>query len=145
MKSNISFKIVEYGSPEYFNAVRLREEILRKPFGLKFLPEELEKEKNHIQITGYRDQEIIATAVLVPEGKICKMQRVVVRNDLQNSGIGTKMMEFCERHALSCGFKEIYCHARDSAVQFYLNNHYQPEGDYFMEDTIPHLRMRKVL
>jgi predicted GNAT family N-acyltransferase len=42
-------------------------------------------------------------------------------------------------------FRTIYCHARDSAVSFYLKNRYMAEGDYFDEDTIPHLKMRKKL
>lgn len=73
------------------------------------------------------------------------MQRVVVKEDLVNTGIGSKMMAFCEDLAKKHGFKTIYCHARDSAVSFYLKNGYLAEGDYFDEDTIPHLKMRKTL
>jgi predicted GNAT family N-acyltransferase len=140
--NNITFEIISHGTPEYLVAVRLREEILRKSLGLVFLPEELEQEKNHIQIVGVKDDEIIACAVLVPEGVECKMQRVAVRACFQNAGAGSLMMKFCETHAKAQGFKSIYCHARDSAVQFYLKNLYVPEGDYFDEDTIPHLKMR---
>ena len=73
------------------------------------------------------------------------MQRVVVKEDLVNTGIGSKMMAFCEDRAKKHGFKTIYCHARNSALNFYLKNGYVTEGDYFDEDTIPHLKMRKVL
>jgi hypothetical protein len=30
-------------------------------------------------------------------------------------------------------------------MPFYLKNSYVPEGDYFVEQTIPHLKMRKTL
>ena len=43
--NNIAFKIIKHSSPEFKKAVKLREEILRKPLGLTFLPEELEAEK----------------------------------------------------------------------------------------------------
>ena len=142
---NIRFKIIKYGTPEYKSAVSLRERILRRPFGLKFSEEELLAEKDHIHIIGLNGSEIIATAVLVPEGMYCKMQRVVVKEDLVGTGIGTMMMKFCEEYAKEHGYKSIYCHARDSAVNFYLKNGYQAEGDYFDEDTIPHLKMRKIL
>jgi predicted GNAT family N-acyltransferase len=125
--------------------VYLRESILRQPLGLKFSVEELENEKNHIQIVWFLNNEIIATVVLIPEGNICKMQRVVVKDSLQNQGIGSQLIRFCEDHARSLGFNAIYCHARDSAVAFYLNNHYIAEGGYFDEDTIPHLKMVKTL
>jgi predicted GNAT family N-acyltransferase len=143
--TDLIFKIINHGSPEYYCAVKLREDILRKPLGLTFLPEELEAEKDHVQIAGFHGDEVISTAVLVPEGKDYKMQRVVVKQVLQDSGIGSKMMEFCETYAKRQNIRSIYCHARDSAVQFYIKNKYAAEGDYFAEDTIPHLKMRKIL
>lgn len=144
--NTFNFKIINHDSAEYKAAVKLREEILRKPLGLSFLPEELEVEKDYIQIAGFHGDEIISTAVLVPEDKNYKMQRVVVKKSLQGSGVGSKMMEFCEDYAKRTqDIRSIYCHARASAVNFYLNNGYIPEGDYFDEDTIPHLKMRKKL
>ena len=73
------------------------------------------------------------------------MQRVAVIEELQNKGIASAMMNFCEEYALKNGYTEIYCHARDKAVPFYLKNGYTPEGEYFDEDTILHLKMRKEL
>ena len=46
------------------------------------------------------------------------------------------MIKFCENYARQNGFKSIYCHARDTAVNFYLKNKYIAEGEYFEEDTI---------
>lgn len=91
------------------------------------------------------DHELVATAVLVPEGEAMKMQRVVVVENLRSQNIGSKMMAFCEKLALDRNCKVLYCHARDSAVNFYSRNHYEKEGDYFDEDGIPHLKMRKKL
>ena len=74
-----------------------------------------------------------------------KMQRVVVLDNLRSQEIGSKMMSFCEKLAIERNFEVMYCHARDSAVNFYSKNHYEKEGDYFDEDGIPHLKMRKKL
>ncbi len=60
-----TFQIINHRSPEYYLAVKLREAILRKPLGLTFLPAELEAEKEHIQIAGFQNDEVISTAVLV--------------------------------------------------------------------------------
>lgn len=73
------------------------------------------------------------------------MQRVAVKEGFQNLGIASAMMMFCEDYALKNGYKEIYCHARETAVPFYLKNRYSVEGDIFIETTIPHLKMRKIL
>lgn len=145
MLLEINFKIIEYGSSEYKKAIALRERILRKPLGLSFSESELLAEKEHIQVIGLNGLELIATAVLVPKGQICKMQRVVVKENLTNKGIGSRMMIFCENVAKKNGFKNLYCHARVTAVKFYLKNGYEAEGDYFEEDFIPHLKMNKVL
>jgi predicted GNAT family N-acyltransferase len=139
------FKEITYKSREWITAVKLRETILREPLGSRFTDKELAEEKCHFQIAGYLNDEMVATAVLVPEGKEIKMQRVVVSENFRNKNIGSKMMEFCEKLAIARNFKMIYCHTRDSAVNFYSKNHYEKVGDYFDEDGIPHLKMRKIL
>ena len=141
----LTFRIIEWGSSDWMNAVKLRERILRKPLGSIFSVEELDDEKNHIQVAGFIEGELLATALLVVEELEIKMQRVVVKEDFQNQLIGSQMMIYCENIAEKIGVKNIYCHARDSAINFYLINDYQKCGDYFDEDGIPHLKMIKKL
>lgn len=142
-QDNIHFGIVEYGSEDYNKAVALREEILRKPLGLFFTQEELEQEKEHVHIAGFLGQEMCATAVLVPDGNEMKMQRVALKASFQGKGIGSCLMRFCEEYAQKHRFQSIYCHARETAVRFYLKNGYRQEGEPFDEDGIPHHKMRK--
>jgi len=141
----MTFKEIEYKSQDWTNAVRLREKVLREPLGSKFTTAELDEEKSHTQVAGFIDGNLIATAVLVPEGQEMKMQRVVVVEDLRNKNIGSKMMAFCESLASKKGVKIMYCHARDTAVNFYSRNNYEKVGEYFDEDGIPHLKMKKTL
>lgn len=142
---NTYFELVEYMSDEWQRAVRLREDILRKPQGSQFSKKELQEEKDHINVIGLLNNEVVATAVLVPEKRIIKMQRVVVKDILRNGNIGSNMMKYCEAVSLERGFVKIYCHARDGAVRFYKKNGYDTEGEYFNEDGIPHLKMIKSL
>ncbi|PCJ64583.1 MAG: hypothetical protein COA58_12660 [Bacteroidetes bacterium] len=141
----IEFRTVSHSSKAWEEAVKLREEILREPLGEKFTAKELEEEKNHYQVIGQVKNKLVATAVLVPEEVSMKMQRVVVLDKQRNLGIGSRMMVFCETLAMKKGYTTIYCHARDSAVNFYLRNGYLGFGDYFNEDGIPHLEMSKTL
>jgi len=140
-----TFQEITHRSAEWTSAVRLREIILREPLGSSFTDQELDEEKYHFQIAGFLDDALIATAVLVPEGDEMKMQRVVVTENLRSLNIGSEMMAFCEKFASDKNFKVMYCHARDSAVNFYIKNGYTGMGDYFDEDGIPHLKMRKQL
>lgn len=73
------------------------------------------------------------------------MQRVVVLDSLRNQNIGSKMMHFFEEKGRKMGMKRMYCHARNTAVNFYLNNQYSVDGPYFDEDGIPHVKMYKDL
>ena len=141
----MTFKEIRYRSPEWEVAVKLRERVLRTPLGSKFTIRELEEEKDHIQIAGFLEQELVATAVLVPEGEMIKMQRVAVKENLRNKGMGSELIEYCEGLARDKNFKWMYCHARDTAIKFYTKNNYAREGAYFDEDGIPHLKMAKWL
>lgn len=144
-QEDLVFKILRYGSDEYQQALLLREEVLRKPFGLAVLPEEIAAEKNHIHIAGYLNNELSATAGLVPEGNVIKMQRVAIKENLQGRGIGSALMAFCEAYAKRHHFEALYCYARETAVSFYLKHHYAIESLSFNEDGIPHQKMKKQL
>lgn len=142
---NITFSEVPHGSSEWQVAVNLREQILRIPLGSYFTEEELAEEAHHHHIVGTMDGEIVATAVLVPENTSLKMQRVAVLESLRNQNIGGQLLNFCEAFGKKNGFDTMYCHARNTAVNFYSKNGYSSEGDYFDEDGIPHLKMKKRL
>ncbi len=86
---NIHLKIIDYGTKDYEEAVFLREEILRKPFGHCFSKEELNVEKDHIHISGFYKNEIVASCALVVLGSDYKIRRVCVKNSMQNIGIGS--------------------------------------------------------
>lgn len=144
-RDEVVFKIVDYGSQEYVKSVRLREEILRKPFGLTFLPDELESEKNHIHISGLIHNDVCATAMLVSEGDMFRMQRVAVNETIQSRGIGSALLKYCEEYARKSGVRAIYCHARNTAVSFYLKNGYRSCENMFDENGIPHQKMIKLL
>ena len=100
---------------------------------------------NEAALLRFSDNKLIATASLVPEQSACKMRQVAVHPCMQGQGIGSKLVDFCESHAIEKGYQSIHCHARDYAVPFYTKKGYVSEGGYFMEVNIPHLHMRKVL
>ena len=46
----MALKIIDHGTKEYKQMVNLRYNILRKPLGLNFTEDELDKEKNEVLI-----------------------------------------------------------------------------------------------
>lgn len=144
MNNSIHFKIITFGGDEYKKSVALREELLRKPPGSSFASEGLEL-KDDIHIAGFLGQELCATVVLVLEGDVLRMQRIATKSHLQNKGIGSTLIAFCEEYAQKHGYKSIYCHAKGTAIPFYLKNKYVAEGEPFEEYGISHQKMRKNL
>jgi len=51
----MALKIIDHGSPEYQQMVRLRNDMLRKPLGLHFDAEELYLEKNDVLMGAFED------------------------------------------------------------------------------------------
>jgi ribosomal protein S18 acetylase RimI-like enzyme len=142
----MALKIIDHGTQEYEQMVKLRDDILRKPLGLKFSPEELENEKHNLMMAAYEDEHILGCCMLVEEDlQTVRLRQMAVINDLQGKGIGKALMQFAENLARDRGYKKITMHARQNAIGFYEKMGYRRVGDAFIEITIPHYVMEKDL
>lgn len=139
-------KILEFQSPEYDQMVSLRYEVLRKPLGLEFTPEELARDTHDILIGAFDDDEILACCILTKVDSLtCRLRQMAVKNTLQGKGIGANVLHFAENIARERGFKCLYMHARKSAQGFYEKLGYEVCSDEFLEVSIPHYEMKKSL
>ncbi|MBD0350982.1 MAG: GNAT family N-acetyltransferase [Flavisolibacter sp.] len=142
----MALKIIDHGSPEYQQMLKLRDEILRKPLGLTFSDEELAREKDNLLIAAYEDDQMIGCCMLVEEDpETVRLRQMAVLNDLQGKGLGRALMNFAENLARDRGYKKITMHARKNAVGFYEKMGYKRKGGEFEEITIPHYIMEKKL
>ncbi len=142
----MALKIIDHGTKEYQQMVKLREDILRRPLGFTFTPEELESEKGNMLIAAFEDDRILGCCMLVEEGPgLIRLRQMAVLNDLQGKGIGRALMQFAENIARDHGYKTIMMHARKHAVGFYEKMGYKAKGNEFTEITIPHFAMEKQL
>ena len=142
----MNIRIVEHGASEYWEAVKLRDRVLRQPLGLAFTEMELAAEADQLHFVGYQNGEPVACAVLqwVAPG-IAKMRQVAARPDLQGQGLGCRLVQAFEDEAKKRGASEIVLHARGTAVPFYLRMGYEVVGDPFEEIGLPHQEMRKFI
>ncbi len=142
----MALKQIDHGTKEYKQMVALRMEILRKPLGLGFTPEELANEKEDILIGAFDEEEMLACCLLTKaENKSLRLRQMAVQNNLQGKGIGASMMNFAETVARDKGYKKMVMHARKTALGFYEKLGYKVTGDEFEEVTIPHYVMEKKL
>lgn len=146
MNSSLSFRLVTHGSPAYESTVALRDDILRRPLGLTFDPEQLGAEGSDYHLACYRDEELVGCLVLTPrEAGEMKMRQVAVAEALQGSGVGRQMVVESERIARALGYTLMTLHARGNVVPFYEKLGYETVGEPFEEVTIVHRSMRKQL
>jgi len=142
----MALKIIDHGSREYQQMVQLRNDILRRPLGLQFTPEELEKEKEEILIGAFEEEKMLGCCMLIKEDPASvRLRQMAVLNNLQGKGIGRALMQFAENIARDRGFQKITMHARKTAVGFYEKLGYRVSGQEFEEVTIPHFTMEKML
>jgi len=142
----MALRIIDHGTKEYQQMVKLRDDILRKPLGLTFDPAELEEEKNNLLIGAFEDDAMLGCCMLVEENSgVVKLRQMAVLNALQGKGIGRALMQFAENLARDHGYKVLTMHARKHAVGFYEKMGYRVKGSEFQEVSIPHFEMEKEL
>jgi len=139
--------LIDFGTPAYDDAVKLRDDILRKPLGLEFTAEYLAAEYNMIHLVCYNERhELLGCLSLSPqENNEIKMRQVAVREDCQGKGIGQLMVADSETIAREKGFTKMTLHARHTAIPFYKKLQYTKKGRAFTEVTVKHYKMEKKL
>jgi len=142
----MALKIIDHGSKEYQQMIKLRDDVLRKPLGIGFDSAELESEKENMLIGAFEDDDMLGCCMLVEEkpGTV-RLRQMAVLNDLQGKGIGRALMNFAENLARDSGYKILSMHARKNSIGFYEKMGYNIKGDEFVEITIPHYLMEKKL
>ncbi|WP_315818262.1 GNAT family N-acetyltransferase [Paraflavitalea speifideaquila] len=142
----MALKIIDHGTKEYQQMVQLRNDILRKPLGLSFTPEELEKEKAEILIGAFEEEKMLGCCMLITQDPATvRLRQMAVLNNVQGKGIGKALMQFAENIARDMGYRKMTMHARQTAIGFYEKLGYNVSGDQFEEVSIPHYIMEKAL
>ena len=142
----ITIKQVKFNSEDYKKTVRLRDKILRKPLGLKFSSEQLEKEVFDIHIACFMENNLVGCLILSPIDDVTiKMRQVAVDENYQGKQIGKTIVKYSEEFAIRNGIKKITLHAREVVVLFYLKLGYKIIGEQFTEIGLPHYEIEKDL
>jgi GNAT superfamily N-acetyltransferase len=142
----MALRIIDHGTDEYRQMINLRNQLLRKPLGLTFDEEELEKESNDILLGCFDDEKLEGCCLLTATGpKTVRLRQMAVVSGLQGKGIGKVLMQFAENIARDRGYNKIMMHARKTAVGFYEKLGYSKTSDEFEEVTIKHYVMEKDL
>jgi len=138
------FNLINYGSPEYRSMCRLRDEVLRKPIGLRLTEAEMLRDKNDILLACMEDGEVTACCILSEkDSDTVQLRQMAVATAYRLQGLGKEMLRFAEETARNNRYSVIFMHARKTAVGFYEKNGYIVKGEEFTEVGIPHYEMIK--
>jgi len=136
---------IKYGSELYKEEIKLRDEVLRAPLGLKFKKEDLDAEVDELRY-GFLDSNGELTACLlvrILDDSVAKIRQMAVREDLRGKGLGRELVKKVESELKKKNFNKIELHARMYAKVFYDKLGYIPVGEEFTEIGIPHIKMVK--
>ena len=142
----VKFKIVPFGTRAYIESVILREEVLRKPLGMKFNVEDLKDEEDQIHLTFWDNKKCIATAILkhLDKDKV-QLRQMAVKQEYQGQGIGSALLTIAEQIAKNEDYKIIVLDARLSAKKFYEKHNYTQIGEQYRLIGLPHVKMMKII
>lgn len=142
----MGLKQIDFGTPQYAQMVKLRNQILREPLGLTLTAEELDTEKDDILVAAFDDDVMMGCCILTPmDASTLRLRQMAVPANLQGKGIGASILSFAEDLARDKGYSRMIMHARDTAIGFYEKFGFRVIGEPFTEVDLPHHIMEKVL
>ena len=142
----MTFRPFDPGTTEYEAALRLREDILRKPLGLALTTGDLAQDPDCFHLGGFEDSRLLAVLLLQPlDARTIKMKQVAVARERQRTGVGSQLIAYAEEFARQRGYGGMVAHARRTALDFYRRLGYSVSGGEFVEVTIPHSLVTKTL
>jgi predicted GNAT family N-acyltransferase len=98
------------------------------------------------QVVALDESGIIATCRLrYPEKGVCKLERMVVDARHRKSGVGGRLLNWCEEEGRAAGARTMVLNSQLRAQDFYGSHGYEPEGETFLDADIEHIRMTKAL
>ncbi len=136
---------IKYKSDMYKEEIKLRDEVLRKPLGLKYKVGDLNAEKNELRFGLLDDNGILVACLLIRilDNDTVKLRQMAVKENLRGLGVGKELIEKVEGVLIEMNFGTIELHSRMYARGFYKKLGYSPVGEKFMEIGIPHIKMVK--
>lgn len=105
-----------------------------------------ELDEKCVHVIAYKNNEPVATVrYYIDDNEIYHIGRVAVNKDFRGQHIGDKIMLFCEQRISDIGGKTIDISAQERVKGFYQQLGYKEYGDRYLDEHVPHIRMKKEL
>lgn len=143
----MKIEYIEYGSKEYKESLKIRDEVLRIPWNRSILEDDLSLEKStDILIGGFIKNKLEGVIVLHPlnDEKI-QIKYLAIYEENRGLGIGKSLVLESENYSIKNNYIKIVLESRDTALKFYEKLGYTVIGKPFLPDFVPiiHIPMEK--
>jgi GNAT superfamily N-acetyltransferase len=105
----------------------------------------LEQDDEAIHFGAFNDNQLVGVVSLFQIGTDFQFRKLAIAPALQNTGIGSSLLNYITGYALENGGTRIWCNARVSATGFYLKAGYLQTGRFFVKKGIDYEVMEKVI
>ncbi|MGI8727983.1 MAG: GNAT family N-acetyltransferase, partial [Solirubrobacterales bacterium] len=95
------------------------------------------------QIVAVDGGEVVGTCRLLFEPPDCRLGRMAVAEQARGGGAGSLLVAASIKAARKAGCERIVLHAQRRAEAFYAGCGFEPVGETFTEEGIPHVLMRR--
>lgn len=135
-----------YGTPLYRKALDFRYEHLRRPLGLVWSEEDLCGEDAQFHFIVRRGDLFLGCVVFKPldTGHVL-LRQMAVAPECRGQGIGEALVRDCLERMKERGYAQVVSHVRETARGFYAKLGFVPQGEIFIQATLPTIRMTRML
>ncbi len=159
--------MISFKTDCFEDAKMVRERVFMDEQGFENEFEALDEDPTCVHVTAYEDDACIGCARMFPadaEGQVFELVldedeaandadapirwifgRLAVLPEARKGGIGSSILEECERVAKERGVDEMHLHAQCAVTPFYAKAGYEPYGPIELDEGVEHRWMRKVL
>ena len=102
------------------------------------------KDQRALHVIGEVDNKIVAYTRIFKSGdyfKNASIGRVIVKKKYRKKNYGKKIMEFSVKKSIQLKEKKIELSAQKYLIKFYSELGFVKEGEEYLEDNIPHIKM----
>jgi predicted GNAT family N-acyltransferase len=139
----IEVKRISTLDPLYEFERKLRNTVLLRPIGLPDNGWEM-KDAVSWHFVALKSKQLAGCVVLAPldsENNRAQLMQMAIATRYQRKGIGKRLVEELLLFAKQEGLKEVMCHSRTDATEFYQKLNFEIYGDEFEEAGVLHNNM----
>ena len=137
----------ELSNKELYELLKLRSEVFVVEQNCVYLDAD-GLDYNSLHFCGYQNKQLQAYVRILPPGvsfENASIGRVISRKTARGTGIGIELMKKAIQHCLTqFSVKEIDISAQVYLIKFYTGLGFKTLGETYLEDDIPHIKMRYV-